>query len=375
MMTPPAIRTLFVAPRADDEPDTLLLGHLLAHLPRPSVEAAVCFLQGGPLVTRWQAELGVRVTALRPAGKGGSRGRLGRELAAIAREIGAQLLHATGTTAQLVAARAASETGLPSVWSQTGVTQWSRLTDLRAGMSNARAVLLYSGAGEAAQRKLFFRRARCRRLTAGVGLPQRLPEHRLAEARAALGIESDAVVAASVGPLDDPAFHECFLRAATSLCNARAQARVVIAGTHGADGAGKGSLRSRIDALGLGGRAIVVPPADLGRALDASDIAVYDGAAREPLVPVPLLQALAAGLAVVVHDGPLLGEVVTHGDNALVSPRGDHEALAVALLALADDQRRRAALGAAAARRAREHHDADRMAAEVVALYRDFLAA
>lgn len=373
-MKPPAIRALFVAHCADDGPDTLLLWHLLAHLPRPDVAAAVCFLEGGPLVDRWHRALGVAVTTLRPAGKRAGRGRLGRELAALARDSGTQVLHAVGTAAQLVAARAAKDTGLPELWSQPGVTQWSRLVDLRAGLSPARAVLLFSREGEAAQRKLFYRQARCRRMTAGVGLPERLPEHRHADARARLGIAPDAVVAASLGPLGDAAAHETFLRAAVSLCHARAHARLIIGGTHG-DDAGPGSVLARAAALKLAERVVVVPPADLTRALDAADIAVYDAAAREPLVPVPLLQALAAGLAVVVHDGPLVGEIVIHAENALLSPRGDPEALAVALLALADDPRRRAALGSAAARLARERHDADRMAAEVLALYRDVLAA
>jgi glycosyltransferase involved in cell wall biosynthesis len=316
----------------------------------------------------------VPVHALRPAGKGAGRTRLAREVAALARETGTQVLHAVGTAAQLVAARAAKDTGLPELWSQPGVTQWGRLTDLRAGLSPARAVLLYSREGEAAQRKLFYRRSRCRRLTAGVGLPERLPEHRHADARAALGIAPEAVVAASLGPLGDAAAHETFLRAAASLCHARPHARLIIAGTRGDDG-GPQSVMARAAALKLEGRVVIVPPANFTRALDAADIAVYDAAASEPLVPVPLLQALAAGLAVVVHDGPLVGEIVTHADNALLSPRGDHEALAVALLALADDPHRRAALGSAAARLARERHDAARMAAEVLALYRDLLAA
>lgn len=370
-----AIRTLYLLRRADDGPEALLLWHLLTHLPRPDVDIAICFLEDGPLTSRWALDLGVRTCALAPAGRRAGAARLARDLGSLLTEGRIHLLHAIGAGPQLVAARAARRAAIPMVWSQPGITQWGRLTDLRASLSPARAVLLHSGAGEAAQRRLFFRRSRCRRVTAGVSLPERLPEHRRADARAALGLESDALVAASLGPLDDGAAHQCFLQAAASLFHARPHARLLIAGTRGAPAAGSKSIAPRAGALGLDQVVTVVAPMDLPRALDAADIAVYDGAAGEPLVPMALLQALAAGVAVIAHDGPFLDEIVAPGTTAIMAPRGDPEALAVALLALADDPGRRHALAAAAARRTREHHDAGRMAEEVLALYREFLAA
>lgn len=371
-----AIRTLFVLPAAAYAPDTLLTGHLLAHLPRSAVEPAVCFLEDGPLTNDWAARLDIGAHAVAPQGKPGSRRRAAQALAALVRTLGAQVLHAVGPAAQLVASRAAKATGVPGMWTQPGVTHWGRLRDLRASLSATRAVLIHSDESERAQRRMLLGRKRVRRVTAGIPLPDRLPEHRRAAAREALDIPGDAIVAASVGPLDPAEVHETFLRAATSLCNARPRARLVIAGTTGAPGT-SAALIERIKAAGLESRTQLFAPWQLGTALDATDIAVHGGAspAWEPLIPVGLLQALAAGAAVIVQDGPLVDELVLPGETALAVPPGHHEELALLLLALADDPRRRTRLSRAAAASARARHDADRMAAEVLALYRELVAA
>jgi glycosyltransferase involved in cell wall biosynthesis len=377
--TPPAIRALYLLRRADYGPDTRLLWHLLAHLPRREVEPAVCFLEDGPLTAQWATTLSLKARALAAEGRAGSGGGGGRKaahaVAGMVRGIGAQVIHAFGAAAQIVAGKAAQETGIPGVWTQPGVTRLGRLTDLRASLAPTHAVLLHSALGEQAQRRLLVRRRGCRRITTGVGLPERLPEHRRAAARELLGLPGDAVIAASLGPLDDSrgVAHECFLRAGASLCHARAAAQLVIAGTHGTSG-GARTLAARVAALGLAPRTRIADPSQLATALDAADIAVHANGDHDEL-PVELIQALAAGLAVVVHDGPLVAEIVALGDTALATPRGDDEALAVALLALADDPRRRLALAGAAAAAARDHHDADRMAAEVIAVYREMLAA
>ena len=372
---PPTIRALFVLPRAQYAPDTILTGHLLAHLPRAVVEPAVCFFEDGPLTGQWTRTLDLPTRALAPEDQPGSRRKTREGLATMVRHVGAQVVHAVGPAAQLVAARVAQAAGIPGLWSQPGVTQWGRLRDVRAALSSARAVLLHTALGERAQRRLLFRRGRCRRITAGVGLPDRLPERRRADARARLGLEADAIVAASAGPLDDPRIHECFLRAAASLCAARSRARLVIAGTAGAPETAR-ALAERVAELGLERRTRMVGPWDLTAALDAADIAVHAAAtdAREVVVPVGLLQAMASGTAVVVQNGPLVDELVVPGENALLTPPGEPERLAVALLALADDPDRRLALATAAAATARARHDAARMADEVVALYREFVA-
>ena len=66
-------------------------------------------------------------------------------------------------------------------------------------------------------------------------------------------------------------------------------------------------------------------------------------------MPNALLEAMAAGLAVIVNDaspGPL--ELVTHGQNGLVVPHDDAAALARAMLRLQTNPQLRIRLGLAA---------------------------
>lgn len=285
------------------------------------------------------------------------------------RGVGAQVIHAIGPAAQVRSSSAAKRAGVPLIWTQPGVARWGRLLDMRAALSSARAVVLHSKVGARAQRRMNLRRQRCRVVVPGVMLPERLREHRRADARSALGMPADALVAASVGPLGDAGFHDRFFKAGASLCHARRVARLLVAGTSGEPA----QTQRRAASLGVGDLTTVSGPAALGPALDAADIVYFSGD-DAPVVPVTLLEALAAGVAIVTEPTPLIREIVDPGITALEVPR-DHEALAVALLSLADDPLRREAMAREAAHTARERHDAERMTGEVAALYRELVGA
>ena len=77
--------------------------------------------------------------------------------------------------------------------------------------------------------------------------------------------------------------------------------------------------------------------------------AVFVLPSRKEGMPNALLEAMSAGLAVIVNDaspGPL--EFVTHGHNGLVVPHGDAAALAKAMVQLQSDPQLRIRLGLAA---------------------------
>jgi glycosyltransferase involved in cell wall biosynthesis len=76
-------------------------------------------------------------------------------------------------------------------------------------------------------------------------------------------------------------------------------------------------------------------------------------------VPKALLEAAAAGRPIVATDVPGNREVVAHGENGLLVPVHDADALAAAVAELARDEHRRAAMGRASRRRA-ERHFSDR---------------
>jgi glycosyltransferase involved in cell wall biosynthesis len=127
--------------------------------------------------------------------------------------------------------------------------------------------------------------------------------------------------------------------------------------------AGAGDLRARLErrAQPLAGRVRFTGTLDretVARALAAADVvavpSVVDRSGNVDGLPNVLLEALAAGRAVVASRVAGMPDVVTHDLNGLLVPPGDPAALAEALERLRDDAALRTRLGAAARRDAAE---------------------
>ena len=82
-----------------------------------------------------------------------------------------------------------------------------------------------------------------------------------------------------------------------------------------------------------------------------------------------VLDAMAAGLAVVGTRAGGIPESVVEGETGLLAPPGDAPALARAIACLLRDTARRRAFGAAGHRRARAAFSAERMVGETAAVY------
>lgn len=93
---------------------------------------------------------------------------------------------------------------------------------------------------------------------------------------------------------------------------------------------------------------------------------------REGL-PKALLEACAAGRAIVTTDVPGCREVVAQDVNGVLVPVRDSQALADALQSLIADPRRRARLGAAGRRRAEEEFGIEQVIAQTLAVYKKIL--
>lgn len=91
---------------------------------------------------------------------------------------------------------------------------------------------------------------------------------------------------------------------------------------------------------------------------------------REGL-PKGLIEAGACGLPLVTTDVPGCREVVTDGVDGLLVPPGDAEALAVALIRLADSPALCARLGAAARETAMARYDARVINEQTLMVYRE----
>jgi glycosyltransferase involved in cell wall biosynthesis len=158
------------------------------------------------------------------------------------------------------------------------------------------------------------------------------------------GGDSPARALLTVGRLHEQKGHDVLLRAFALVHREHPDWRLRLAG----DGPLAGELRALAERLGI--RAHVEwlgATRDTRACYAAADIFVL--ASRYEGTPNTLLEAMAAGRAVVVSDAGG-SELVTHGENGLVTPVEDHAALAGALLTLIRDAGLRTRLGAAAAR-------------------------
>jgi glycosyltransferase involved in cell wall biosynthesis len=99
------------------------------------------------------------------------------------------------------------------------------------------------------------------------------------------------------------------------------------------------------------------------------DVLVHASIIPEPFGQV-VVEGLAVGLPTLATDAGGPAEVITDGVDGLLYPPGDAEALAQALRRLAADPALRRRLGAAARLRARDY-TADRIAPQVMAVYRN----
>ncbi len=143
---------------------------------------------------------------------------------------------------------------------------------------------------------------------------------------------------------------ETILRAA-ALCQARGlPLRFELVGT----GQTYAAARALADELALRDLTWTdwLEPEALGRRLRRADVALGVFSAGEKagrVVPNKVWQALACGTPVVTQDGPAAREVLRHGDDALLVPPDDPQALADALAALLEPRlRTRLAVGARA---------------------------
>ena len=344
---------------------------MVATLPRHGVDAVACFLGDGPLVGVSRDDLGITTVPLGNAGVAVTGGPARRAFEAALRGARAQLVHAVGAAAHLVAGEVARRAGVPAVWSQYGAASIWDLLELRAALAPSALIFAASSVAAARQRRVNPRRCPVEVLPPGAKIPDEAPAARRARARRALGLDTDGFVA---GWLAGAGAADTAVRAAASLCHARPHARVLLIEDPLTpfDPTRLPAVRSLAAALGIGDRIGVAPSArGIGpsAALDALDLAFYLPATVEVVALAPV-ECLAAGVAFVASDVPPLREYVTPGHDAVLVPAGDHEALAAALLALADAPEHRARFAAAGLAHVREHFRLETLTKRLVKTYR-----
>lgn len=152
--------------------------------------------------------------------------------------------------------------------------------------------------------------------------------------------------------------------AAEQLVREIPDARVVIVG----GGELAGSLARRIRRLHLDGRVILTGfRSDVPAVLKGLDLFVMSSVTEG--LGTSVLDAMAAGLAVVGTRAGGIPESVVDGETGLLVPPGDAPALSRAIADLLRNAEKRRAFGAAGRRRARAAFSAERMVDETAAVY------
>jgi glycosyltransferase involved in cell wall biosynthesis len=197
-------------------------------------------------------------------------------------------------------------------------------------------------------------------IDASIYAPSVLP----ARAKSTLGLDPGRLVVGYVGRLAEQKDIGCFLQAAHEVLASGATIQFVLVG----EGHLEGMARQRVVSLGLEDHVLLTGfRTDIPQVLAALDVFVlpslYEG------MPYTLMEAMAAGRAVVATDVAGNRDLVRHGETGLLVPPGQARGLASAILHLVSAPDVRARLGNAALAAAKERTTPDQMAQQVIELY------
>jgi glycosyltransferase involved in cell wall biosynthesis len=190
-------------------------------------------------------------------------------------------------------------------------------------------------------------------VTWGANVDAFSPARRREEVRRGLGIPAGAVAVLFSGSFR-PWHGVHVLEAAARSLRARADLFFVLAGG-GAPGVPDGYAGRRLGTVPYAEMPDVVAAADVG-------VAPYDPARLRQLAlgfywsPLKIFEYMASGLPTVTIPRPPLTEIVREGREGLHAREGDAQALAAALVRLADDAAWRRRLGASARERVVERY-------------------
>ncbi len=189
------------------------------------------------------------------------------------------------------------------------------------------------------------------------------------ELRSELGIAPDVPVVGIVARLVPIKAHEVFLEAMARVVRALPSCRALIVG----DGERRGELEQLVGELGLRKHVMFLGwRGDLDRVYVDLDLVVLTS--RNEGSPVALIEAMAAGRAVVATRVGGVPDLVEHDETGWLVPAGDPEALSATMVTLLRDPSRRRALGQAGRRRVHPAFGAERLLDDVDRLYRETLS-
>jgi glycosyltransferase involved in cell wall biosynthesis len=185
-----------------------------------------------------------------------------------------------------------------------------------------------------------------------IDLDQFTPEPANSALQASLGISEDQIVIAHVSNLKSIKRPLEFVEAAAATAKAEPRLRFLVVG----DGVLLSEMQSAVAAAGLLERFIFtgwVPYDDMPRYIRLAD-AVVMPSAGEGLARV-YLETMACGRVLIASDVAAAAELITHGQNGLLFPVSDVEALSAQIIRVAADPEMRRRIGTAARTRVLPH--------------------
>lgn len=301
--------------------------------------------------------------------------QLRAELAAVARQVQSDLLHANSLSTSRIAGPVARDCGTRSIGHLRDILKLSRqaVEDLNlhtrlVAVSNAtRDFHIAQGLDP----------AKCVVLHNGVDLTKFRPQPPSRYLHCALSLPSDARLIAVIGQLGLRKGTEIVLAAAHQIATSSPNVHWLIVGERTSNKTESREFEAQLHALAatlplkghvhfLGSRR------DIPQLLCECELLVH-AARQEPLGRV-LLESAACGLAVIATNVGGTPEIfATDKPSAILVPPNDANALAEAVRSLLTDNQRRDALGAAARRRSESAFDIRLAAARLIELYHELL--
>jgi glycosyltransferase involved in cell wall biosynthesis len=166
------------------------------------------------------------------------------------------------------------------------------------------------------------------------------PNEELEELRRSLGVSATAKVVTTVGRLHIQKGHTYLIKAASQILDGYPDVMFLLLG----DGEERPSIERQIEERGLSEHFVLLGSRrDVPRVLALSDLFVLPSI--DEGLPLAVLEAMAARLAVVATDVDGSREAVVDGETGLLVPKADANALAQGTLRLLADEARRHEMG------------------------------
>jgi glycosyltransferase involved in cell wall biosynthesis len=354
-----------------------LLASIVRHLDAGRYESLVCCIQDrGELAYMIEAG-GVKVISLDRRGKRFSPGTV-LALARLMREQRIDLVHCHLYHANLYGRLAARLAGIPAIATVHNTyvrRKWHRSL-LNRWLGRGRGLVIAVSA-EARDDVILHDRLAPERvllLPNGIDLGRVDTPLSQAAAKERLGYAPDDFLIGCVGRLEAQKGHIHIIAALGRMLQSAPadlarRLRLLIVG----EGRLRGELERAIAAAGLGDKVrLAGNRSDIAEILRSLDLyampSLWEG------LSLAMLEAMAAGLPLIISDVGGAAEVLGDNEFGVRVPPGDVDALARAMLALATDDAALQRLGRAARQRVREHYDLRERVARLAACYDALLA-